>query len=100
MAWWNSQSVRDHTEVMTAIKKLSDLTTKGFNAMATKEQLDKLRVDVAKLIEAGVDEIKAAVQKAQTESQDPAIDALDTSVNDATATLVDAAAKLRNPPTA
>lgn len=99
MAWWNSQRDRDHAEVMAAIKKLRDLTIERFNAMATKDQLDKLRVDVAKLIEAAVDEIKAAVETAQNASPDPAIDALDTSVNETTTTLIDAAAKLRNPPT-
>lgn len=66
--------------------------------MATKEQLDKLRVDVAALITAGVAEITAAVSAAQSSSPDPAIDQLDTDVTAATQALTDAAAKLTNPP--
>lgn len=67
--------------------------------MATKEQLDKLRVDVAALITAGVAEITAAVAAAQAASPDPAIDQLDSDVTAATQTLTDAAAKLTTPPT-
>lgn len=66
--------------------------------MATKEQLDKLRVDVAALITAGVAEITAAVAAAQTASPDPAIDQLDKDVTAATQGLTDAAAKLSSPP--
>lgn len=67
--------------------------------MATKEQLDKLGVDVAALITAGVAEINAAVAAAQNQSPDPAIDDLDNRVTAATQVLTDAAAKLANPPT-
>ena len=65
--------------------------------MATKEQLDKLRTDVAALITEAVTDITAAVATAQAASPDPAIDQLDKDVTDATQTLKDAAAKLANP---
>lgn len=66
--------------------------------MATKEQLDKLRIDVAALITEAVTDITAAVAAAQQSSNDPAIDQLDTDVTTATQTLKDAAAKLASPP--
>lgn len=66
--------------------------------MATKDQLDKLRTDVAALITEAVQDITAAVSAAQNASPDPAIDQLDTDVTTATQTLKDAAAKLANPP--
>lgn len=102
MPWWNPQADRDHAEVMAALTSLKHLTTKGFAAMATKDQLDKLRVDVAALIDEAVKDITEAVKEAQEappEQADPAIDALDTSVTQATQALKDAASKLRNPPT-
>lgn len=68
--------------------------------MATKEQLDKLRIDVAALITEAVTDITAAVAAAQQSSNDPAIDQLDTDVTTATQTLKDAAAKLASPPAA
>jgi hypothetical protein len=68
------------------------------NMMATKAQLDKLQTDIAALIQAGVDEITAAVAAAQTASPDPAIDTLDTAVTTATDNLKAAAAALTIPP--
>ncbi len=68
--------------------------------MATQAQLDKLAADVAALIDAGVAEIAAAVAAAQTASNDPAIDALDTKVTAATKAMTDAAAALALPPAA
>ena len=67
--------------------------------MATQAQIDKLKNDIVALIGAGVAEIKAAVAAAQTASNDPAIDDLDTQVTAATKSLTDAAAALV-PPTA
>lgn len=101
MPWWYPQPSRRHAEVMAAIKSVKDLITKGFAAMATKDQLDKLRVDVAALIDEAVKDITEAIKEAQEappEQADPAIDALDTSVTQTTQALKDAAAKLRNPP--
>lgn len=66
--------------------------------MATKEQLDKLRTDVADLVDAATAEIVAAVEAAQRESSDPAIDTLDNTVTDTTQKLRDATAALRKPP--
>lgn len=65
--------------------------------MATKEQLDKLAADVAALIDAGVAEITAAVEAAQRQSPDPAIDALDARVTDATDVMKKASEALKNP---
>lgn len=76
------------------------LANQETSAMATKEQLDKLRVDVAALITEAVAHITAAVAAAQNASPDPAIDKLDADVQAATQTLKDAAAKLQTPPTA
>ena len=73
------------------------LIIEGLNNMATKDQIDKLRTDVAALITAGVAEINAAVAAAQKASPDPAIDQLDTDVTAATQNLTDAAAKLSTP---
>lgn len=83
---------------LDGIERWQRLTLERINVMATKEQLDKLRVDVAALITAGVAEITAAVAAAQTASPDPAIDQLDTDVTAATANLTAAAAKLTTPP--
>lgn len=71
--------------------------------MATQAQLEKLKLDIAALIQAGVDEINAAVAAAQAvppEKADAAIDQLDTDVTAATQALTDAAAKLKMPPAA
>lgn len=88
-------------EVQRGINHIGDLMTKGFETMATKEQLDALRLHVAALIDEAVKDITEAVKEAQEappEQADPAIDALDASVTETTKALHDAAAKLRNPP--
>lgn len=93
----------DDRRLLTAIQTEARDGRRALNAklermtMATKEQLDKLRVDVAALITEAVTDIKAAVDKAQNASPDPAIDQLDKDVTDATQALKDAAAKLNNP---
>lgn len=82
---------------LTTLIKLLTLILERMNHMATKEQLDKLRVDVAALITEAVQDITAAVSAAQNASPDPAIDKLDADVTTATQTLKDAAAKLTTP---
>jgi hypothetical protein len=52
-------------------------------------QVDKLRTDVAALIKEAIDDITAAIAAAQTASNDPAIDQLDTDVTAATQALKD-----------
>lgn len=66
--------------------------------MATKAQLDKFLADVQALIAASVAEITAAIAAAQAASPDPAIDAADAAVTDATSKLTAAAAALTPPP--
>lgn len=71
--------------------------------MATQAQLDKLKTDVAALIDAGVAEITAAIAAAQRvppAQADAAIDDLDAKVTAATKSLTDAAAALALPPAA
>lgn len=80
------------------IRHILGLILEGQMHMATQAQLDKLKTDIAALIQAGVDEINAAVAAAQQASPDPAIDDLDTQVTAATQALTDAAAKLKLPP--
>lgn len=90
-------------EVSARFDRLShkmDLTLERLNVMATQAQLDKLKNDIAALIQAAVDEIAAAVTAAQQASPDPAIDALDEQVTATTQKLTDAAAALRLPPAA
>jgi hypothetical protein len=62
-------------------------------------QTDKLIADVQALITEAVNDITAAIAKAQNTSPDPAIDALDAQVTATTQQLKDAIATL-NPPTA
>lgn len=86
---------------IVALRKSIDLANERLNHMATQAQLDKLKADIAALIQAGVEEINAAVAAAQNvppEKADAAIDDLDTQVTAATQALTDAAAKLRLPP--
>jgi hypothetical protein len=91
--WFKRQFDAIGTELIKLERKV--------NSMATKEQLDKLRTDVAALIQEAVQDITLAVDKAQAapvETADAAIDQLDTDVTAATQTLKDVAAKLNNPP--
>lgn len=85
------------TEVIAGIADLRDLITRQTETiiMATQAQTDKLLADVATLIDAGVDEIAAAIAAAQNQSPDPAIDAADARVTTATDNLKAAAAVLR-----
>lgn len=92
----DGSQVEDRLRVIT--KQLDLIIRTMETTMATKEQLDKLRTDVAALITEAVQDITAAVAAAQSASPDPAIDQLDTDVTTATQTLKDAAAKLANPP--
>lgn len=84
-------------EVVAGIAELRDLIPKQTEKiiMATQAQTDKLLADVAALIDAGVDEIAAAIAAAQSQSPDPAIDAADSRVTAATDNLKAAAAALR-----
>ncbi len=87
-------------ETTARLREIETTLARMETNMATKEQLDKLRVDVAALIAEAVQDITAAVAAAQSASSDPAIDQLDTDVTAATQTLKDAAAKLATPPAA
>lgn len=69
------------------------------NTMSTKEQVDKLGADIAALITEATNDIQVAIAAAQSQSADPAIDALDATVTAATQKLKDIAASLV-PPTA
>lgn len=100
MSLWNDIFYGSRRRAVDLLHVKLNLIMEGLDAMATKEQLDKLRVDVAALITAGVAEISAALAVAQNASNDPAIDQLDTDVQAATQALTDAAAKLSNPPAA
>lgn len=94
----NDDPLSDAPAYIVELYVLGVLILERLETMATKEQLDKLRVDVAALITAGVAEITAAVAAAQAASPDPAIDELDSQVTAATQALTDAAAKLASPP--
>lgn len=86
---------------LRSIERHLGLILEGMKHMATKEQLDKLRVDVAALIDEAVKDITEAVKEAQEappEQADQAIDDLDKTVTDTTTALKTAASKLRNPP--
>ena len=74
-----------------------DLINERLDHMATKDQIDTLKSDVAALIAEAVADITAAVAAAQAASPDPAIDALDAQVKATTQTLKDDAAKLVGP---
>lgn len=82
-------------EVRLGIAGLRDDLSRMEKTMATEEQLQKLRTDIADLITAATDEITAAIEAAQNKSPDPAIDELDTAVATETQVLKDAAAALR-----
>lgn len=85
------------------IRHILGLILERQNHMATQAQLDKLKTDIAALIQAASDEITAAVAAAQAvppEKADAALDTLDTQVTDATQKLKDAAAALKLPPPA
>lgn len=69
-----------------------DFITQRLTHMATDAQVAQLRTDIGIMIDAYTAAITAAVAKAQAQSPDPAIDALDQTVKDATAKIVAAAA--------
>jgi phage shock protein A len=60
--------------------------------------IDTLKTDLAALIAEAVKDLTAAVAAAQAASQDPAIDALDAQVKDATTTLQTKFAELTGTP--
>lgn len=87
---------------LLTLSALHDIQRK-VSLMATKEQLDKFKADVAAMIDAAADEIKAAFAAAQAvppADADAALDALDVQVQQTTQSLKDDAAKLRTPPAA
>ncbi len=83
--------------VLHRIRGLLAHINERLDHMATKEQVDKLSVDVATLIATAVDDINKAIQFAQASSSDPAIDVLDQKVTAATQTLQTAMASLPPP---
>ena len=74
-----------------------DLINERLDHMATKDQIDTLKADVAALIAEAVADITAAVAAAQAASPDPAIDALDAKVKETTQALKDDMASLGAP---
>lgn len=93
--------IRHDPQIDARLRDIQTILARMETTMATKDQLDKLRVDVAALIDKAVKVITEAIAEAQQappDQADPAVDALDATVTQATQTLADAATKLRNPP--
>ena len=73
--------------LLRVINSKLDHITERLRHMATDGQVAQLKSDIATMINEYMQAVTDLIAKAQTQSQDPAIDALDQSVRDATAAL-------------
>lgn len=83
-----------------ALDRLEQILLARFNLMEERmtAQTDKLIADITALINEAITDITAAIARAQQQSPDPAIDALDGQVTAATQKLKDAMATLTPAP--